>query len=145
MFLYSLLLDCHRVRFSLNVLVICVGRRNIAPPLLTSVLGRGERSTSRPCGYTPGERGSGTHWIGGWVGCRLGRDATENNRLSLPRLESQFPIRIKASNKSVTFCARTSLTLQCTKQHRKVCSHKLKRLCRCYYFQVMVEEKATNM
>jgi hypothetical protein len=31
-------------------------------------LGRGEWSASRPGRYTPSERATGTHWIGGWVG-----------------------------------------------------------------------------
>jgi hypothetical protein len=34
---------------------------------LTSPLAGGEWSASRPCRFTPGERASGTHWIGGWV------------------------------------------------------------------------------
>jgi hypothetical protein len=34
---------------------------------LTSVLGGGEWSASRPGSFTPRERAPGTHWIGGWV------------------------------------------------------------------------------
>jgi hypothetical protein len=34
---------------------------------LTSALVGGEWSASRPGRFTPGERASGTHWIGGWV------------------------------------------------------------------------------
>jgi hypothetical protein len=34
---------------------------------LTSALAGGERSASRPCPCTPGERAPGTHWIRGWV------------------------------------------------------------------------------
>jgi hypothetical protein len=33
---------------------------------LTSVLGEGECLASRPSRFTPGERSSNTHWIGGW-------------------------------------------------------------------------------
>jgi hypothetical protein len=39
---------------------------------LTSALGGGELSASRPCGFTPGEEAPGTHWIGGWVDPRAG-------------------------------------------------------------------------
>jgi hypothetical protein len=35
---------------------------------LTSVLGGGEWSDSRPGRFTPRDRAPGTHWIGGWVG-----------------------------------------------------------------------------
>jgi len=27
-----------------------------------------------PCSFTPGERASGTHWVGGWVGPSAGLD-----------------------------------------------------------------------
>jgi hypothetical protein len=37
---------------------------------LTSVLGGGEWSASRPGRFTPKERTPDTHWIGGWVGPR---------------------------------------------------------------------------
>jgi hypothetical protein len=42
---------------------------------LTSALDGGEWSDSRPGCFTPKERVSGTHWIGGWVGLRTGLDA----------------------------------------------------------------------
>jgi hypothetical protein len=35
---------------------------------LTSALIGGKRSDSHPGRFDPGERASGTHWIGGWVG-----------------------------------------------------------------------------
>jgi hypothetical protein len=44
---------------------------------LTSALAGGERSASRPCRFTPGEIAPGTHWIGGWVGPRVGLDDME--------------------------------------------------------------------
>jgi hypothetical protein len=44
---------------------------------LTSALAGGERSTSRPSSFTPGERARGTHWIGGWVDPRAGLDDME--------------------------------------------------------------------
>jgi hypothetical protein len=37
---------------------------------LNSALDGGEWSVSRPGRFTPRERASGTHWIGGWVGPR---------------------------------------------------------------------------
>jgi hypothetical protein len=44
---------------------------------LTSTLVGGEWSDSRPCRFTPGERASATHYIGGWVGHRTGLDDVE--------------------------------------------------------------------
>jgi hypothetical protein len=41
---------------------------------LTSALVGGEQSASRPGRFTPGERATVTHWIGGWVGLRTGLD-----------------------------------------------------------------------
>jgi hypothetical protein len=44
--------------------------------------------TSRRGRFTPGERASGTHWIGGWVDLRAGLDDLEKRKfLTLPRLE----------------------------------------------------------
>jgi hypothetical protein len=40
--------------------------------LLNSSVVGGEWSASRPYCFTPGERASGTHWIGGWVDARIG-------------------------------------------------------------------------
>jgi hypothetical protein len=55
---------------------------------LTSALGGGEWSTSRPGHFTPEERAPGTHWIGGWVDLRVGLDDLEKRKfLSLPGLE----------------------------------------------------------
>jgi hypothetical protein len=57
---------------------------------LTSALVAGELSASRPSRFTPGERDSGKHWIGGWVGPKAGLDDTEEYKfLTLPRLELQ--------------------------------------------------------
>jgi hypothetical protein len=44
---------------------------------LTSALGGGELSVSRPGCFTPGEGDPGTHWIGGWVDPRAGLDDVE--------------------------------------------------------------------
>jgi hypothetical protein len=55
---------------------------------MTSALVGGEWSASRPDRFTPGERTLGTHWIGGWVGLRVGVDEVEKRKfLTLPGLE----------------------------------------------------------
>jgi hypothetical protein len=55
---------------------------------LTSALVGGEWSASRPSRFTPGERATGTHWIGGWVGPRAGLDDVGKRKfLTLPGLE----------------------------------------------------------
>jgi hypothetical protein len=55
---------------------------------LTLALVGGEWSTSRPGRFTPGERGPGTHWIGGWVDLRAGPDDLEERKFfTLPGLE----------------------------------------------------------
>jgi hypothetical protein len=46
----------------------------IAPQFLTSALDGGEWSASRHGCFTPGGRDAGTHWIGGWLGPRIGLD-----------------------------------------------------------------------
>jgi hypothetical protein len=49
---------------------------------------RDEWSASRSGRFTPGERTSGTHWIGGWVDPRAGLDDVEKRKLlTLPGLE----------------------------------------------------------
>jgi hypothetical protein len=56
--------------------------------LLTSALGGGEWSDSRPGRFTPRERPPGTHWIGSWVNPRAGVDDVEKRKfLTLPGLE----------------------------------------------------------
>jgi hypothetical protein len=45
---------------------------------LTSVLVGGGGSASRPCRFTPREKATGTHWIGGWVDPRAVLDDMEN-------------------------------------------------------------------
>jgi hypothetical protein len=55
---------------------------------LTSALVGGEWSASSPGRFTPGERASGTHWIGSWVGLRAGLDDMEKIQFfTLPELE----------------------------------------------------------
>jgi hypothetical protein len=55
---------------------------------LTSALDGGEWSASRPGRFTPRERATGTHWIGGWVGSRAGLDTLSNRKIPIPRRES---------------------------------------------------------
>jgi hypothetical protein len=39
----------------------------------------------KPCRFTPGEIAPDTHWIGGWVGPRVGLDDVEKRKfLTLP-------------------------------------------------------------
>jgi hypothetical protein len=54
---------------------------------LTSALVGGEWSESQPCRFTPGERATSTHWIGGWLGPRAGLDDVEKRTFfTLPGL-----------------------------------------------------------
>jgi hypothetical protein len=62
-------------------------RRYSSMHSLTSALDGGELSASRPGQFTPRERASSTHWIGGWVGPRAGLDTVSKKILS-PRRES---------------------------------------------------------
>jgi hypothetical protein len=55
---------------------------------LTSILVGGERSASRPCRFTAGERAPGTLWIGGWVDPRAGMDDVVMRKIvTLPGLK----------------------------------------------------------
>jgi hypothetical protein len=38
--------------------------------------------------FTPGQRASGTHWIGGWVGPRASLDDVEKRKISFSYRES---------------------------------------------------------
>jgi hypothetical protein len=51
---------------------------------LTSALGGGEWSVSRPGLFTSRERDPGTHWIGGWVSPRAVPDAVVKRKKSQP-------------------------------------------------------------
>jgi hypothetical protein len=48
----------------------------------------GEWSTSHPGRFTPEERVSGTHWIGGWVDLRAGLDDLEKTKFLRPYRDS---------------------------------------------------------
>jgi hypothetical protein len=58
---------------------------------LTSALAGGEWSASRPGRFTPGERGPGTHCIGGWVDPRAGLDDVEKREIVLDPIGTQTP------------------------------------------------------
>jgi hypothetical protein len=57
------------------------GNEGIAPPFSTLAL-EGEWSVSRHGRFTLNGRASSTHWIGGWVGLRVGLDAVEKTAIS---------------------------------------------------------------
>jgi hypothetical protein len=49
---------------------------------LTSALDGDEWSASHPGRFTPKERASGTHWIGGWMGPRAVLDAVVKRKIT---------------------------------------------------------------
>jgi hypothetical protein len=65
------------------------GNKRIAPRILKlrrKVEVNGQRHA--PSCFIPGERSTGTHWTGGWVGPRGGLDAVVKRELPSPCLES---------------------------------------------------------
>jgi hypothetical protein len=64
------------------------GSGGIAPRILDLGTKWGEWSASRPGCFTPRERSSGTHWIGGWVGPSAVLDAVVKRKIPSPRRES---------------------------------------------------------
>jgi hypothetical protein len=58
--------------------------RYISTHFLTSALDADELSASRPGRFTPKERASGTHRIGGWVGSRTVLDAVVKRKTPGP-------------------------------------------------------------
>jgi hypothetical protein len=61
------------------------GSGGIAPRILTSALDGGEWLASRPGRFTPTEKASGAHWIGGWVGPRALLDTVVKRKIPSPR------------------------------------------------------------
>jgi hypothetical protein len=60
---------------------------------LTLALDGGEWPDSCSRRFTPGERATGTHWIGGWVGSRAGLDLVQKKRKkSLAPARNLIPI-----------------------------------------------------
>jgi hypothetical protein len=55
---------------------------------LTSTLDGGEWSASRPGRFTPTERVTVTHWVGGWVGTRVVLDVVAKRKIHSPH---RFP------------------------------------------------------
>jgi hypothetical protein len=55
---------------------------------LTFALDGGESLASRPGRFTPKERATGTHWIGGWVGPRAVLDTVVKRKIPSPCRES---------------------------------------------------------
>jgi hypothetical protein len=55
---------------------------------LTLALDGGEWSASCPDCFTPRERASGTHWIGGWVDPKVGLDMLLKRKIASPCQES---------------------------------------------------------
>jgi hypothetical protein len=64
-----------------------MGSECIDPRFLDPALVAGEWLASRPCHFTPGERVSGTHFIGGWVDPKPSLDMEKWKCLTLPGLE----------------------------------------------------------
>jgi hypothetical protein len=58
----------------------------------TSALDGGEWSASSPGRFSPRERATGTHWIGGWVGPRAVLDAVVKRKIPSPCRDSNPPI-----------------------------------------------------
>jgi len=48
-----------------------------------SALNGGDWSAPRPDRFTTGERSHNTHWMGGWVGLRVGMDAVVKGTITL--------------------------------------------------------------
>jgi hypothetical protein len=80
----------------------------------TSALDGGEWSASRAGRFTPRERASGTHWIGGCVGRRAVLDAVVKGKIPIPRRESntRTPI-VQPVVQLYTDWAITALLLLC--------------------------------
>jgi hypothetical protein len=56
----------------------------IAPPFSVSTIDEGESPASCPRRFTAGDTDPGTHWIGGWVGTRVGLDAVKRKIVRCP-------------------------------------------------------------
>jgi len=60
------------------------GSGGITPRILISALDGCEWSASQPGRFTPRERATDIHWIGGWVGPRAGLEAVVKRKLPAP-------------------------------------------------------------
>jgi hypothetical protein len=65
-----------------------MGEQRYISPFLTSALDGGHKSASRPCRLIPGERSTGTHFIGRMGDGRAGLDVMKRRKiLSMPGTE----------------------------------------------------------
>jgi hypothetical protein len=70
---------------------------------LPSTLAEGEWPASYPGSFTLGEKPTGTHWIGGWVGPRTDLDDVEKRKiLPLPGLQAVQPVAIRYTDFVIT-------------------------------------------
>jgi hypothetical protein len=60
------------------------GNEGVAPSFMTSVPDVGEWLASCPSSIIPGERANGTHWMGGWMGPRVGLESVEKRKIPFP-------------------------------------------------------------
>jgi hypothetical protein len=91
------------------------GSGSITPPFLTSGLDGGEWLDSRPCRFSPEERGPGTRWIGRnepWS--RSERCEEDRNNLPLSGIETLHPLAIPTA-------------VQCTWMNHKIITKKKKK------------------
>jgi hypothetical protein len=58
------------------------------PPLILNLGTKWEWLTSRPGHTTPPSTNPSNHWIGGWMGSRVGMEVLENKKLSCPYRDS---------------------------------------------------------
>jgi hypothetical protein len=72
---------------------------------LTSPLVGGERWASRPCHFTPGERASGAHWIGGWVAPTTSLDDVERRKSYPTGTQNSDPSAVQPVASLCTGCA----------------------------------------
>jgi len=67
---------------------------------MTPAVDGGEWSASRLCRFTPKERASGTHLVGGWVGPRAVLEAVVKRKISRPHREGEIRVLWDDANKS---------------------------------------------
>jgi hypothetical protein len=70
---------------------------------LTSTLGGGEWSVSRPCYFTPGGRSPGTHWIGARLGSRADLDTVAKRKNPIITPGVNWSGSKKAGNVLITY------------------------------------------
>jgi hypothetical protein len=68
----------------------CMEELRYSSTILNLALGGGEWLASHPCCFTPGNRDSGTHWIGSQAATRASLDSVEKRNVSCPYQESDL-------------------------------------------------------